>query len=139
MLRLLGALSSLSAFIGAYIGSAGMVHSPAYLQVREDTDTSTSPVNYWVNMGIVAHDDGTHTFHTRGLSQIHALEIEIVHCALPYEELYNRGRAYADYVMKNGPVLLHGQTLGGTAAEKNHIRHEPSTFNPEQTVCRIYL
>ena len=55
------------------------------------------------------------------------------------EELYKRGRAYADYVMKAGPVLRHGDSLGATAAEKIPVCHEPSVYNPEQTVCRIYL
>jgi len=139
VLRLLGALSSLPAFLGAYIGSAAMVHSPAFLQAWNEGDTSISRVNYWVNMATVANDDGTHTFYTIGLRQFNALEIEIVQCRLSYEELYKRGRAYADYVMKAGPVLRHGDSLGATAAEKIPVRHEPSVYNPEQTVCRIYL
>jgi hypothetical protein len=139
VLRLLGALSSLPAFLGAYLGSAAMVHSPAFLQAWDDGDTSTSRVNYWVNMATVANDDGTHTFYTVGLRQFNALEIEIVQCRLSYEELYKRGRAYADYVMKAGPVLRHGDSLGATASEKIPVRHEPSVYNPEQTVCRIYL
>jgi hypothetical protein len=139
VLRMLGALSSQPGFIGAYIGSAGMVHSPAFLQAWDDADTSTSLVNYWVNMATVANDDGTHTFYTIGLRQFGALEIEIVQCRLSYEELYQRGRAYADYVMKAGPVLRHGDSVGATASEKIPVRHEPSVYNPEQTVCRIYL
>jgi hypothetical protein len=138
-LRLLGALSSLPEFLGAYIGPAGMVHSPAFLQAWDEGDTSTSRVNYWVNMGTVANDDGTHTFYTMGLRQFNALEIEIVQCRLPYEELYKRGRTYAEYVMRAGPVLRHGDSLGETATEKIPVRHEPSVYNPEQTVCRIYL
>jgi hypothetical protein len=138
-LRLLGALSSFPAFLGAYFGSAGLVHSPAFLRAREDTDASTSPVNYWVNMATVAHEDGTHTFYTRGLPQFRAPEIEIVRSRLAYEALYERGRGLADYVMKAGPVLRHGDSIGATAAEKIQVRHEPSVFNLEQTVCRVHL
>jgi hypothetical protein len=139
VLRLVSALSSQPAFLGAYFGSAGMVHSPAFLQAWDDGDTSTSLVNFWVNMGTVANEDGTHTFYTMGLRQFRALEIEIVQSRLPYEELYKNGHSYADYVMKAGPVLRHGDTLGATVAEKIPVRHEPSVYNPEQTVCRIYL
>jgi hypothetical protein len=138
-LRLLAVLSCFPAFLGAYFGSSGLVHSPAFLQAREDSDASTSPVNYWVNMATVAHEDGTHTFYTRGLSQFNAPEIEIVRSRLAYEPLYERGRGLAAYVMKAGPVLRHGDTIGATTAEKVQVRHEPSTFNPEQIVCRVYL
>jgi len=139
VLRLFGALSSMPAFLGAYFGSSAMVHSPAFLQAWDEGDPSTSRVNYWVNMATVANDDGSHTFYTIGLRQFRALEIEIAQSRLPYDELYKHGRTYADYVMKAGPVLRDGDSLGATPSEKIPVRHEPSVFNPEQTVCRIYL
>lgn len=138
VLRLLGALSSLPEFLGAYIGSAGVVHPPKFIQERVDWDAGTTPANYWVHMETVANEDGTHTFFTHGLHQFGALEIEIVQSRMQYGELYFRGRDLADYVMKAGPVLKHGDTIGATATQKIQVRHEPSVFNPDQTVCRIY-
>lgn len=138
-LRLVAALSATPGFLGAYFGSAGLVYSPEFLQAENEDDPATSPVNYWVHMGLFQHEDGTNSFFTYGLHEFGALEIEIPRSKIPRELLYTRGRDFAAYVMQAGPVLKHGDTVGATAEDKTRITHEPSIFNPEQTVCRINM
>jgi hypothetical protein len=41
------------------------------------------------------------------------------------------------YLLENGPVLKHGQTIGMTAKHQIRIRHCPSSFGHHGTVISL--
>jgi hypothetical protein len=41
------------------------------------------------------------------------------------------------YLLENGPVLKHGQTIGMTAEQQLSIQHCPSSFGHPGTVIRL--
>jgi hypothetical protein len=137
--RLLAALSRLPECLGACFPLAGLVQAPAALRAHCDTQPDALPVQLWVNFPLQAHYDGSTTLRTQGLRQFGVPEIEIVHSHLPYEELYQRAQEFAGNLMKAGPVLKDGDTVNSATDERHLVRHEPSIFDPQQTVCRIYL
>jgi hypothetical protein len=42
-----------------------------------------------------------------------------------------------EYLLKNGPILLHGQTIGRTAAEKFPIVHRPWRWDSAKEAIEI--
>jgi hypothetical protein len=126
-------------FLGVYLGSAGVVHEPAFVRDSFTTDDAGDPVDIWVHVGMASPKEGETNLRTVGLAAFGAMEIEVVGTRLPYEDAFLRVNDFAAYAMMHGPVLKDGDTIGEDADEKITVHHEPSIYDPQQKVCRIYL
>jgi hypothetical protein len=125
--------------LGVYIGSAGLVHSPEFWRANLDSEENACAADLWVHFGMESYEDGTTSLRTQGLAHFGLMELEIVRTRMPYEEMYERAREIAGYLIHEGPVLADGHTVGRTASEKIVVRHESSTYVPEEKVHRIYV
>lgn len=137
--RLLAALSYRPELMGVYLSPAEVVHPPEKLRIACDVEPDSEPVDLWVHVTLDAHEDGSTSLRTQGLTQFGVPEIEIVHSRLRYDELYEQGRGFADHLMKAGTVLKDGEIVRTTADEPLQVRYGPSIYDPEETVCHILL
>ncbi len=91
--------------------------------VQEATEGGHYPLLSWVSFAIVPESDSVSVV-TQGMDALGHREMEVIS---------NRGdgsiikytMTLCDYVLKKGPILLHGQTIGRTAGEKFSITHRP--------------
>jgi hypothetical protein len=65
------------------------------------------------------------------------VEIEIPRIDMEPGELREWLLNITYYLLENGPVLEHGQTIGMSAEQQIRIRHCPSSFGNPGTVIRL--
>src|SRR5689334_4311590 len=94
----------------------------------EFNSPQTLPLHLWVDARIFRNQDGTIGLFTTGLAALGHMEIEIPHIDMPPGDLREWLMNIVLYVVQNGPVLKHGQTIGMSAEQKIKIRHAPSSF-----------
>jgi Domain of unknown function (DUF4261) len=137
--RITCALLDQPGVLGIYVGSAGLVHSAEFWRANLDSEENACAADLWVHFAMEAYPDGTTSLRTQGLDNFGVMEIEMIRSSKPYEEMYERARELAGYLIYEGPVLADGHTVGRTADEKIIVRHEPSAYAPNEMVHRIYV
>ena len=84
-----------------------------------------------------AKPDGTIGLFTTGLGPLGHMEIEIPRIDMPAGVLREWLVNIMYYLLENGPVLKHGQTIGMSAEQKIRISHSPSRFGHRGKVIRL--
>lgn len=125
--------------MGIYWPEAGMVHHPAIFAEHAQGDDAADllAVNMWIDFRMGKNPDGTSSCFTQGLSFFGLMEMEFPKSSKPPGELREWMQNIAKYTIDNGPILLHGQTLGGSAEEKIKIIHTKSSHGAEGKVVRL--
>ncbi len=125
--------------MAVYWPEATLVHfPPVFVEMAEKFDSPEAPPLYlWVDLRAFRNEDGTTGLFTTGLSALGHMEIEIPRIDMEPGELREWVFTIIYYLLENGPVLKHGQTIGMTAEQKIRIRHCPSSFGHPGTVIRL--
>lgn len=124
--------------MAVYWPEATLVHfPPVFAQMAEQIDSPEAPPLYlWVDLRVFRNEDGTTGLFTTGLSPLGHMEIEIPRIDMEPGELRDWLLNIMYYLLENGPVLKHGQTIGMTAEQQLRIRHCPSNFgHPGTVIC----
>jgi hypothetical protein len=118
---------------------ANLVHfPPVFINLAEEFDSPEEPPLYlWVDLRAFKNEDGTTGLFTIGLSALGHVEIEIPRIKMEPGELREWLLNIMRYLLKKGPVLKHGQTIGMTAEQRIRILHCPSSFGHPGTVIRL--
>jgi hypothetical protein len=125
--------------MAVYWPEATLVHfPPVFVQMAEQIGSPDAPPLYlWVDLRAFRNEDGTTGLFTTGLPALGHMEIEIPHIDMQPGELREWLLNIMYYLLENGPVLKHGQTIGMTAEQQLRILHCPSSFGHPGTVIRL--
>jgi hypothetical protein len=130
--------------VGVYRGSSVQVHSPALFIdaiAGYEGEDDVLPVMLWVNSLISGDSEqGPFTMTTIGLAPFGHKELEVIDArSMSFGDL--RGWTYdtSNYLLRRGPVFLHGQTCGPSAADKWKTEHTTSKFKKGEQVIRIHI
>jgi hypothetical protein len=125
--------------MGIYWPQAGIIHHPAVFADFASSKNAAEllPVNVWIDFRTGKNPDGSAVCFTQGLSAFGLMELEYPKSSMSPSDLRQWMQNIAQYTLDKGPVLLHGQTLGGTADEKIKIIHTKSQFGAEGNVIRL--
>jgi hypothetical protein len=125
--------------MAVYWPEATLVHyPPVFVDMAGRINSPEAPPLYlWVDLRVYRNPDGTIGLFTTGLAALGHMEIEIPGIGMEPGELREWVLTIMYYLLENGPVLEHGQTIGMTAEQKIRIRHCPSSFGHPGKVIRL--
>lgn len=130
------------AAVGVYWGNSSQVHEPKMFMssVTQFLNEGELPTMLWVGVVVSAPGrQGPFTVSTHGLRALGHKEFEVIDSRLGLGELRMQMFQLASYVLRSGPVLLHGQTIGPDAATKWKIEHTISRFRDGESVIRLHM
>ncbi|MBS2027305.1 MAG: DUF4261 domain-containing protein [Deltaproteobacteria bacterium] len=128
--------AALKAYSGValYWGSGRQVLPPAVVEGMT-TELDGLPVMLWIGLTISGESKtGPFSAATHGLEALGHKEFEVRGTRAGIGNLRGHLYNFASYVLENGPVLKHGQTIGPDADTHWKISHEPSKLVPGRDV-----
>lgn len=127
---------------GVYWGNGGQVHMPDIFvdMVQALSEDGGLPSPLWIGVGISgASETGPFSLSTRGLRAFGHQEFEILDSRRGVGGLRVRIYDIISYILRAGPVLKHGDTLGDTADERLRVEHATSRFRAGEPVIRLHM
>jgi hypothetical protein len=129
---------------GVYWGN-GTVVNPAdrFIEMTRSASADDPPVLLWVEVRYARNDDddddGSAVAFTTGMESLGHKEFEIRQTRREPGDIIEMLLDLCLYVLRQGPVLLHGQTFGRTAVERMKIRHGPSMHEGRGKVITLEM
>lgn len=124
--RVSAALLSAGSGAALYWGNSRQMHAVDNA-IDLATDATTPPIPLWVGITISgASKQGPFSAATHGLEALGHREFEVRNTKMSIGDLRMALLDLTAYVIENGPVLEHGQTIGPSADIHWTIAHEPS-------------
>ena len=123
--RVCAALLSAGTGAALYWGNSRQMHPVELVQELAAEDTFPVPLCVGITIS-AASRQGPFSAATHGLETFGHKEFEVRDTSMGIGELRMTLLDLAGYVLKQGPVLKHGQTFGPRADTRWSIRHEPS-------------
>lgn len=120
-----------------YLGSANHVIVPELFRELAQSMLPEPLLPVWVALNVGPRPDGVMTGHTRGLDMLGLMDVEIPETPEDDASTLDRLAGISDYLLRQGPVIGDGDTIGATAQAEIVVRHAPSAFDPEATVLRL--
>ena len=71
------------------------------------------------------------------MKQFGLMEIEVDHCRMNLQELFEFVSNLAHYLIQSGPVIADGNTVGGNEEERILVRHRSSMIDQREMVYKI--
>jgi hypothetical protein len=137
--RLTAIAAKQTGVVGVVWPEGTLVHfPPIFIEMTEVIGSSEAPPLYlWVDFRLFRNDDGSFGLFTTGLTALGRMEIEIPTSHMKPGELREWVVGIAYYVLDQGPLLKHGDTIGMTAEQKVRVRHAKSMFHRSGLVLRM--
>ncbi|MEM8667914.1 MAG: DUF4261 domain-containing protein [Planctomycetota bacterium] len=95
------------------------------------------PVALWIDITVVPGENAPVIALTTGMDSFGLMEIENIGSPESPEELYARIMGVCEYLLHNGPILNHGDTLGESDTERIKVLHADSAFGREGKVIHL--
>lgn len=115
-----------------------ILYPPVFIDMADEINSPEAPPLYlWVDLRAFRNPDGTTGLFTTGLAPLGHMEIEIPGIDMEPGELREWLLNIMYYLLENGPVLKHGETIGMTAEQHIRISHVPSSFGHPGKVIRL--
>lgn len=110
--------------LGVYWGGPAISPRELFLESVQDAAAGGPyPLLSWVSFALVPEPAGL-SMVSQGMDKLGHKEMEVL-ADSGDESIVDYALTMCDYVLKKGPVLLHGQTIGRTAKEQFPITHRP--------------
>lgn len=109
----------------------------SFLKQSAYASRETLPIWLWINFRLTSDLEKGWTLSTDGMEEFDLYEIESKDANVDGKKLFTLAVSTADYLIKNGPVIKDGDTIGGSAHEKIPVRHAPSYWHEGKTVYRV--
>jgi hypothetical protein len=115
-----------------------VLYPPVFINMAAEINSpETPPLYLWVDLRAFRNQDGTTGLFTTGLAPLGHMEIEIPRIDMEPGELRDWLVNIMYYLLANGPVLKHGQTIGMSAEQQIRISHCESSFGHSGKVIRL--
>jgi len=135
-----GAAAEASNATGIYWGEGTLVHSPkTFADQAKEMTREYLPLYLWVDFRVQSAGRNTIDLFTTGLQYFGHMEIEVHKSKLQPMDLIGRVFNVAHYLLDNGPVLKHGDTIGGDEKEKIRVKHMGSMWDNSRKVLVLEM
>jgi hypothetical protein len=126
--------------LGVYWGNASVSNSrEAFENFCEDLSEDSLPVPMWLRFQLVKAEEDEFGIYTLGMQQFGLMDIEVDQSTMEIGDLFSFVSNIAHYLIKNGPVIGDGNTVGGNEEEKIIVRHRPSMVDGNRRVYKILM
>lgn len=123
---------------GTYWGNAGqLIRGDAFRGMAKDFLPDRLPVFLWVGLRAGPNENGTTSGYTVGLDQFELMEFETLDSPKNVGDVRLWLGDLATYVIRNGPVIQDGHTVGQSAGEKIKVAYTASRFGRKGQVMRL--
>ncbi|MEQ1821218.1 MAG: DUF4261 domain-containing protein [Fimbriimonadaceae bacterium] len=129
------AISQAHSVVAWYYGDAGIVVSPEFARSAFDNPISKFPSQLWVAVITSTDGPGIYSLSTIGMNKLGHREFEVVRTRS--NEWLLRLYDFVNYVLEQGPVLKHGNTVGADAHEKIRVEVGKSKLGKPGEVIRF--
>lgn len=137
---LVQAAASLTNAIGVYWGTGESVWSRDQFDLGTRTMSEEDPpIPLWIGFKVQAESDGISSLVTRGMDAFELMNVEIQHSTRQPNNSLALASDIAYYLIKSGPVINDGDTIGHSAEEKLKITFSPSIVDKDITVYRLHF
>jgi len=140
--RIIAAACEAGGAVGVYWGNCAQVHKPEFFidAVQSVDDDGALPVMLWVaTMVSGSSARGPYTLSTHGMHAFGHREFEIIDAHDAPGDLRMRVYGVIDYVLRSGPVLMDGNTIGDSETERIKVEHTTSRFRKGEPVIRLHV
>jgi hypothetical protein len=134
--RLVATVLSSQECVGVYWSGPAISPAGMFLEsVRKAVAGGDYPLLSWVSFGLALKESGVSVV-SEGMEELGHKELEVIahpddSSAFPYT------LALCDYVLKKGPILRHGETIGRTPSERFPIVHRPWRWDKAREAIEI--
>lgn len=136
--RIISVLLTSTNSIGVYWGAATLVHSKDFFIERMyGLSEGDIPIELWIDLRLGLDDGNLYMLYTTGLKALGHKEIEIIKCKKKPEEIMNFAYNIIDYLLKGGPIVNHGDTIGADEKERIKVIYGKSTWDRSEDVMII--
>jgi hypothetical protein len=124
--------------LGVYWGNAFVSNSRNVFEAFcEEISEEQLPMPVWLRFQLVSAGENEVGLYTLGMQQFGLMDIEVDRCRMDPQELFEFVSNIADYLVKQGPVIADGNTVGGSEEERILVRHRPSMIDQDRRVYKI--
>ena len=136
--RLIAAVVNSTETLGVYLGGAGhVIRANVFDEMaRHYLDHDLLPALLWIDFQ-VGVDDGRATLLTRGMTEFGLMELEVERSQKSPGELREFAMNIAEYLLREGAVIRHGDTVGENENQRVRVRHAPSVADRPGPVYRF--
>ena len=132
--RLVTVVTKATGAMGVYQGGAGQViQAEVYVSLAEGIVEQKLPVMLWVDFRCYVENGRTSLF-TVGMKDLGLMDLEVPSSTTAPGDLRFWAMDIATYLMRQGPVINDGDTVGATADERIVVTHGPSMIDRPDTV-----
>lgn len=124
--------------IGVYWGAGSVCNSrEVFEEFCDDMSEDSLPVSVWIRFQLARGGDQGFGIYTLGMSQFGLMELEADQSPMEVRDLFAFLSNIASYLIKSGPVIADGNTVGGSEEERIVVRHKPSMVDPARRVYKL--
>jgi hypothetical protein len=122
--------------VGVYWHGPAISPAKMFLEsVKEAGEGGPYPLLSWVSFALVPEPSGLSVV-SQGMNQLGHKEMELI-ADRGDGDVVEYTLTLCDYVLKKGPILRHGETIGRTASEKFPIIHRPWRWDKTKDAIEI--
>jgi len=122
--------------LASYWGTS-LQSKEAFLKQSSRAATDSLPVWLWVNFRLTSDVEKGWTVSTQGMEAFGLYEIESKDANTDGRRLFSLVAGMAEYLVRKGPVIKDGETIGDSPAENIRVRHAPSYWREGKTAYRV--
>lgn len=124
--------------LGVYWGNASVSNSrEAFEAFCKDVTEDQLPIPVWLRFQLVRAAGDEVGIYTLGMDQFGLMDIEADRSPMDVQELFEFVSNLAAYLIKSGPIIADGNTVGGSAEQRILVRHRPSMIDKKRRVYKI--
>lgn len=132
------ALTATDAAIGVYWVNAPLIApKEIFLDFTTGILPRRPPIHIWVDVQVGWKDEGASYGYTRGMEALGFKEIEVPTSPERPHEPRERLHDLAVYLIMNGSIIRHGDTIGRNTREKIQVVFSNSAFGHKNRVMRL--
>lgn len=138
--RLTASVAKATNALGIYWGSGTLVQSPEYF-INEciELDPNYLPLDLWIDFRVEQQPGDKYNIITTGMDAFGHMEIEIINSSQPPFDSFEFAFNVGNYLLKNGPVINDGDTIGGDENQKIQVKYNKSVWDRPNQVMNILL
>lgn len=135
--RLVTAVIQATDALGVYCGAAGQViRADVFDGLAHDYHPDRLPVMLWIDFRAFL-EQGRSSLFTAGMTEFGLMELEIPRSDKAPGELREFAMNLAAYLIRQGPVIGDGHTVGSSETERVIVHHTPSMLDRTGTVYTL--
>lgn len=123
--------------IASYWGT-NLQSKEAFLKQSARVSRDSLPVLLWVNFRLTSDvEKGWWTISTDGMEAFDLFEIESKDANVEGRKIFGLVAGMAEYLIKRGPVIKDGETVGDSPVENIRVRQAPSFWREGKQAYRV--